>query len=355
MAQGGRPMIKKELLKFVAEEYDFDIETIEYLPRTSGKMMNQVYSFNKDNKKYIIKFEPPNDEYNNQLIETRALMDCSYYLAQNNVNVAKPLKTKNDELVPSFHDANEYIVTAFEWLNGKTWAFNPANQNISFNWGKAMGDMHRVVKKYTPSNETNIQKDIFQSRHWGTFFDKLKIYPNLYQISQQTMRKISDLPRDKDSFGIIHKDMHQGNIFIDGEEVSIFDFGDSVYGWFALDIAISLCHALWWGREDENGNDYTNLIIENFIKGYLSANQLSDFWLAKIPLFMKYRQISFLVLKQSDLEFPHTEWINNIENNILFEDFKLNSVLDIIKKTKRNQTRNICYNKKPKRGVINVC
>ena len=329
-------MVSKSLLEFAAKNYGFDVDTLEYIPRDSGKIMNKIYSFNKNDKKYIIKFAPLSVENNNLLIETKAATDFMYYLSEKNVNVAVPLKTINGELVLSAHeDGEDYFITAFAWLNGQTWGYDCRNVQISFNWGKTMGEMHHAAKNYEPSDESDAQKDIFSNYYWISFLDDLKLYPSVYKISQELLGEIAVLPREKDSFGVIHGDMHQGNIFIDGVQVSIIDFGDSIYGWFALDIAISLCHALWWDRKDEAGNDFTQSIIENFIKGYLSANQLSDFWSSKIPMFMKYRHIC-MNPKSNGLGSDREEWIYNIENDILFDGFELKSISNIIENVRKN-------------------
>ncbi|MGI5899847.1 MAG: phosphotransferase enzyme family protein [Christensenellales bacterium] len=200
---------------------------------------------------------------------------------------------------------------------------------MSFNWGRVMGDMHRAAKAYVPANKHDVLGDISGSHYWGSFFDGLKIYPRVYEIARDLLGEIAALPRDRESFGVIHGDLHQGNFFADGDEVSIIDFGDSIYGWFALDIAISLCHALWWDRKGEAGYDYTNAIIENFIKGYVTANELSSFWISTIPLFMKYRHLCMDPVKNG-LGCDRGEWIYNIENDFLFSGFHLKSVREII-------------------------
>ena len=323
-------MLSKNLLEFASKNYGFDIAALEYIPRSSGKVMNRIYAFYKDDKKCIIKFDPPSVEHNNQLRETRAAMDFHHYLAENDISVSTPLKTITGELVISTQDdGEEYIITAFAWLDGQAWAYQGWNDKTSFNWGKVMGDMHRASMDYTPPNEYNVQKDIFTSYCWGSFFDDLKIYPGVYKITQELLGEIALLPKDKDSFGVIHSDMHQGNIFIEGNNVSVIDFGDSIYGWFTLDVAISLCHALWWGRKDDMGNDFTKSIIENFIKGYLSANQLSDFSLSKIPIFMKYRHLC-MDPEKNGIGCNREQWIYNIENDILFDGCDLKSILDIM-------------------------
>jgi len=117
----------------------------------------------------------------------------------------------------------------------------------------------------------------------------------------------------------------------------VFDFDDSLYGWFALDIGIALYHGLWWGREDNAGNEFTNKIVENFLKGYLSSNHLSDFWVAKIPMFMKFRQIcKFSWFYDSENADGHQrERLYNIENDILFAGCELKSLYSIIENIKK--------------------
>jgi Ser/Thr protein kinase RdoA (MazF antagonist) len=119
--------------------------------------------------------------------------------------------------------------------------------------------------------------------------------------------------------------MHQWNFLIDGDKINVFDFDDSLYGWFALDIGLALYHALWWGRKDDAGNDFTDNIIQNFLKGYLSANSLSDYWLKKIPMFMKFRQICKFswFFDPDNIDEHQKERIYNIENDILFTDCKI--------------------------------
>ena len=97
-------MVSNNLLEFAAKNYDFDVNSLEHIPRSSGKINNQIYSFYKDERKCIVKFEPPSDEHNNQLRETKAAMDFNYYLAENNINVSVPLKANNGELVISTRD-----------------------------------------------------------------------------------------------------------------------------------------------------------------------------------------------------------------------------------------------------------
>jgi hypothetical protein len=66
----------------------------------------------------------------------------------------------------------------------------------------------------------------------------------------------------------------------------------------------------------------------NFISE--STNQiLSDFWLSKIPMFMKFRQICKFswFFNPENIDDHQKERIRNIENNILFTDCTINPLL----------------------------
>jgi GNAT superfamily N-acetyltransferase len=152
-----------------------------------------------------------------------------------------------------------------------------------------------------------------------------KIGIGVYLKNWSALRFWTSLGFDKirGIYGDKKYDVHPWNFYIDGDSINVFDFDDSLYGWFALDIGVALYHALWWGRNDDAKpipNDFTDSIITNFLKGYLSSNQLSNFWLSKIPMFMKFRQIcSFSWGWNNDNVDEHKkEQIYNIENDILF-------------------------------------
>jgi len=218
---------------------------------------------------------------------------------------------------------------------GQFWDHNDPdkwNNKIFFNWGKLMGDMHRLTKDYKRSNKYNIL-DIFTRNYegWGSYFDCLKENPEVFKIIQDLLDEFMTFPRDRDSYGLIHNDMHPWNFHIDGDKITLFDFNDNIYGWFVMDIGIAFYHGLDWSRKDDAGHDYTNAIIENFLKGYLSANHLNDFWLSKIPMFMKYRQIC---LNLGNITEDPKEWQYKIENDILYDGVELKSISEIIENVK---------------------
>src|SRR5262249_5860589 len=46
--------------------------------------------------------------------------------------------------------------------------------------------------------------------------------------------------RDPATYGVIHADLHTGNVLLDGERLTAIDFDDAGFGWHAYDIAVAL-------------------------------------------------------------------------------------------------------------------
>lgn len=109
--------------------------------------------------------------------------------------------------------------------------------------------------------------------------------------------------------------------------MQLFDFDGCAYAWYAFDIANALYLALWLGRRNDAGADFAQDIVRGFLKGYRSANGLTDFWLAKIPMFMMCCKIALFGFG-CDSENPGSVFdgevaraqMRNIEDGVLFAD-----------------------------------
>lgn len=338
-------MMSDSLLRSAAKSYGFDKSTCKFITygRESEK---QLYTFVLKDKQYVlrliekpqdytkhesevdwIKFEPPVD----YIGQTLAEMEWLQYLSENGATVPTPLRTQKSEMVFSIEEKGKYyIVSAFSMMKGQQWDKENAdlwNKRVLYNWGKAVGKIHRLSKDFVPANSLNRRGEF---KIGGMINEKIKEYSLHSRVSEKLLKEIEALPKEKDSFGLIQGDLNPNNLLIDGDSINLFDFDDCVYSWYAFDIGNALYISLWLGRKNNVGFDFTNIIIESFIKGYLSENILDDFWLSKIPLFMMSCKLALFSLG-CDSEEPSLmltdastkEQIYNIENGILFGDSKI--------------------------------
>jgi Ser/Thr protein kinase RdoA (MazF antagonist) len=282
-------------MKYSANALDFAVkcygfENCSVSDINSGS--NKVYKIDKKGQNYYLRISIRDYEY--ILAEIDWLM-----FFEDSVKVPRLYKSINNKIIETFHeDGKTYAICAFYELPGVIWDKNNAaawNETVIYNWGNTMGKMHRLTKNYRPQNASLKRKDFADD------LVPLEIYkdiPSVYNKMARLQNEILLLPRDIDSYGLIHSDMDQYNMLIDNNEISLLDFDDCQYGFYALDIGIALYHAMWWGLPDGGDcharNGFALKIIDRFMSGYNAENNLSQFWLKKIMLFMLYRQIAAL-------------------------------------------------------------
>ena len=304
------------LLNLASECFDFDKKTLQFI--TDGNYTSkQFYSFDKCNQKYMLRLVKADGSL---ISQTRAEMDWLCYLSDKGISVPPPLKTVGGELAVSAEKNGEnYIIAAYRMAEGRPWDVNDPNlwnNKVFYNWGKVMGDMHRVTKDFKPANELDMRPEFV-----GFIDNGVKAFPSVDKIAEELLDEISVLPKNRDCYGLIHHDLGPSNFLIDGEQINVFDFDDCAYAWFSLDIAAALTFGIWFGRCNDEGYDFTDDIFKFFLTGYFSANHLDDFNLSKIPLFLRLYQIAgFVHMNHSEnpTDDNQKEQIRNIENQILF-------------------------------------
>jgi Ser/Thr protein kinase RdoA (MazF antagonist) len=308
-------MLSDNLLGYAAGRYDFNRDTLQFVA-DGNYSAKQFYSFTRYEKPYMLRFAK---RHAGHLSRTKAEMDWLCYLAEKGVSVSRPFKTANGELaVTAAENGETYIIAAYSKAEGRLFDVNDPdlwNEKVFYNWGKVMGDMHRETKGYGRAEEADRHSDIANNINAG-----IKRFPAANKIAEDLLSEIKALPKGIDSYGLVHADLGPSNFLIDGDRINVFDFDDCTYTWFANDIGAALTFGIWFGRHNDAGYDFANDIFRNFLAGYLSANHLDDFWLSKIPLFLRLYQIAGFAHMNHRLDPDNEnqqEQIRNIENNIL--------------------------------------
>jgi len=294
-------------LEYALKCYNFQNCNIENI--NSGS--NKVYRIREGGQNFYIRISTREYTY------IAAEIDWMMFL-KDSVKTPILAKSNNANLIETFHEnGKSYVICVFYELKGVFWnKNNPSlwNETVFFNWGNIMGKMHHVTKNYKPPAGI-IKRPFFEDNLVP--LDPYKNIPSVYKKIASIQNEISKLPHDIDSYGLIHSDMHQQNFLITNNHISILDFEDCQYGFFALDIGIALYHAIWWGlpEDDSMKNDFALKLIKNFMLGYSVENHLDNFWLKKILMFMLYRQIDAL---RWHLNYYKPKSLNEVVYNDLF-------------------------------------
>jgi len=194
------------------------------------------------------------------------------------------------------------ICSLLRWLEGRFYGRHPQPGHFAA-MGRLMAHLHNHAELWKiPSN--------FSRRHWdwdGLFGGNTgfnlsgdevwarlphRYYKLFWAVAEKTRGVMHELGNGADAFGLIHADLHLGNVLFSGGEARAIDFDDCGFGYWAYDFAVPLCESL----DYENRRDLRSALMD----GYAQIRPVPKKQLAHVDTFMAARHVS-LALWATDL------------------------------------------------------
>jgi Ser/Thr protein kinase RdoA (MazF antagonist) len=226
----------------------------------------------------------------------RGEVDWINYLADGGTTVARAVLSVEGNLVEPLDDGQgkQFLATAFREARGRPpWevGWTPC---LYETYGQLLGRMHALTKRYEPADPA------WRRPQWDDEI-MLDVETHLPETDtlvaerfRELMAHLATLPRDAESYGLIHFDAHGGNLFVDDEgTITLFDFDDCNYSWFANDLAIVLFYLL---VDRADGPAFLAEFMPHFLQSYRRENRLDPAWLREIPHFLKLREIDLYAI-----------------------------------------------------------
>lgn len=267
-----------------------------------------IYEFSRDGEAFILRI---GHSLRRNACLIQAEVDWINYLAAGGAGVARAVQSANGRLVEAVADGlgEFFLGTAFMKAPGKAPGRAPWTPALYQANGELLGRMHRLAKTYLPPTPGCVRPQ------WD---DPINMYAETMLPAGETraltfylelVEYLRTLPRDPQSYGLIHQDAHGGNFFVSPEgAITLFDFDDCCYGHFTYDIAMVIFyHALRY-RQDQ---DFLRKFFREFFTGYARENRLDPSWLSTIPAFLKLREIDLyaVLLDTFPDESDYDDWI----------------------------------------------
>lgn len=225
----------QEVLFEAARRFGLSSDSLKLL----GDFENYVYEGKVGGVSHILRLTHSSHRSTNMVLGE---LEWINYLAENGVSVAKAFSSTSGKLAEEIRVGEDYFVASlFQKAKGRLLdRSNPAEPTpeVITEWGRTIGKMHRATKHFEPSDER------FKRPQW--FEDDLMCFEkylpkedkHIVDMGYSLLEYAEKLPQSKDSYGLIHTDVHAGNFFVDDGKITVFDLDDSSYQWFASDIAI---------------------------------------------------------------------------------------------------------------------
>jgi Ser/Thr protein kinase RdoA (MazF antagonist) len=273
-----------DILNQAMDQFGIDLDKIKLL----DGFESFIYEFSRQDGDFILRV-------GHSLRRTQELIlgevDWINFLAAGGAGVARAILSDAGRLVEFVDDGygDCFMVTAFEKADGGSPTDDLWNQNLFQAWGRLLGRIHVLTKDYQPTNPD------WRREEWDSPGNMLV---EAWLPSSETaaldefknlLNHFAALPKDRNSYGLIHQDAHAGNFYVNRDyKITLFDFDDCVYSWFIYDIAMVLFYSL---MDHENDPVHIEHFTHHFLKGYSQENILDTLWLAEIPYFLKLREI----------------------------------------------------------------
>jgi Ser/Thr protein kinase RdoA (MazF antagonist) len=200
------------------------------------------------------------------------------FLYARGVPVTSPIRQQDNSLLGQLEDRSTAL---FSFAPGVKKEELPS-PTCCFNWGKALAafhltanDFHSPYHRYHLNLEHLITRPLEMIEERGTT-DYQELLQTLQPV-EDLVASVQKLSKGGDSYGIIHGDLHPGNMHFGAEdEVTFFDFDHCAFGWRAYD----LCIAAYFPQPQS----------EALLQGYETLRPLTEEESNNIPMFAKVRE-----------------------------------------------------------------
>lgn len=266
---------------------------------------NFVYQYESEGTEYILRITHSSHRSMDQV---RGELEFIDHLAKGGANVIVPILSRNGELVEKIEvtDGSEFYVISYKKALGEYIPYEKRTDEVFRLWGKTIGQMHRLTREFMPS------KPQFKRISW--FEDDIYIPENyitgkdadILEKFNKLLKYVHKLPVEDNSYGLIHSDIHAGNIVWDGKNIKVFDFDDAMYQFFISDLAIVFYYATqrWHlhGEDRDLLRQRAEQMITPLFEGYNEEYSLDKKWFKEITTFIKLRDfvIYSIFSKKSD-------------------------------------------------------
>lgn len=300
-----------EILQKAARKYGVNQEEVRKL----GGFESFIFEYDRANKTFVLRIS---HESHRSAEQVKGEIRWINYLAGNGLSVSKAVASDNGKFVEVI-DANDGYFTAvsFEKAKGHPPGKADWNKQLFRQMGGMIGKMHALTRHYQPSDERCRRPE------WHEDLDDFArkfLDPN-ESIIVEKFRAIKEYPlrfsKQADEYGLIHVDFHRGNFFVEKGRITLFDFDDCQYSWFAEDLAMVLFYAISPDCRSKRDMEFARRFYDAFMDGYSSENTIDHKWLKEIPYFLRQREINvYLALKASVSENDEfTGWSREFMDN----------------------------------------
>lgn len=293
-------LLDDTVLATAAAKYGLDAGSLK--PIGDGWNVNAVFSCTKGDQRYVLRLT---HNTRRDYAGIRAEADFVQFLGKNGGPVAGVVSSLAGNSAEVTN--NGFTAVLFETAPGREVTRDDWNDQLFYDWGKATGKLHALSRTYTAQGDA--VRNHWDQEEWLSDYRRFIPADQTLVLRRidELLAKLRALPVTPDGYGLVHGDLHAGNVFIaDNGDLTMIDFDDSVYGWFVYDLAMVFYYIISRltrppGR-GEGEREVLAAALTPFMAGYRTENGIDDtLWLA-LPDFLRLRRILLYVFYHQNLD-----------------------------------------------------
>lgn len=279
---------------------------------------NFIYEYQQDGQEYILRIAH-SSRRSAEMINGE--VEWINYLVENGVGASRAVPSRNGQLVEVVDAGDSYFSAAsFVKAPGGHAGKQDWENGLMVTLGQELGKMHRLTKSFTPSNPAYKRPDWYQEL--AGFAEKYLPASEAVAIEKFNQHRsyLQSLSMERDSYGLVHFDAHGGNFFVQEGKITLFDFDDCQYNWFAADLAIALFYVLPHNCVSAEQLEFAKKVYQQMMEGYSREHTLERSSLKLIPEFLKQREMDLYICiyRSCDLE-NMDRWVASFMDNRKFK------------------------------------
>jgi Ser/Thr protein kinase RdoA (MazF antagonist) len=260
----------------------------------AGESGAGVYQYRVSDQDFVLKLAKHSNKNKQTVIASlESELDWTNYLADQGVSTPRAIRSRQGRYVELIELDPHSFFSAVSWEKaaGRQITQTDFNAELFVKIGKLTGKMHALAKHYEPGQAVQKRSEWYEDG----YLDIARLIPAtdviLIEKGQELVHRLKKLPRDRNSYGLIHGDLQEHNLYLDNGTITVLDFEECLYSWFMCDFVSSLEAVIGAEEFGPDMETLTTFFSENYWKGYKQENNLDLFYFQQIPEFFKWWEL----------------------------------------------------------------
>lgn len=248
--------------------------------------LSDIYLIETEGNSYILRISHHHWRKKSEIEFELELLE---FLYQNQISVAYPIPTKNQDLLIEINaPEGERYASLFPYAPGQI-PLGDLNPKQSYELGLNVAKIHQIGLNFSSKFERKpltLEYLLDDSIHIIEPFlsHRLEDFNYLMKTIENIKIQLANFPKDDPFWTICWGDPHSGNVhFTPENQVTLFDFDQCGYGYRIFEIA------KFWQVCIRTG--MTRKTREGFLEGYQSLNKLTEIEINNLQFFVKIAHI----------------------------------------------------------------